>query len=146
MAMREIEFRGKRKDTGEWVYGDKGTADIPRLWKSGMSASKPELTAQIFGIRRKDMKFMYDSERQDGQKITFINKAGQISKIARSHLPDVPETNGELMKNAIRAWNTRRGQSESKEGPGMEPMASKKSGRKKGDVWNLTVCVGEALN
>jgi hypothetical protein len=24
------------------------------------------------------MKFMYDSERQDGQKITFINKAGQV--------------------------------------------------------------------
>lgn len=68
--MREIKFRGKRIDTGEWVYGD-----LWRLYYSGSSVSwvirdghgnmedhevDPETVGQFIGLHDRNGKEIYE--------------------------------------------------------------------------------------
>ena len=81
--MREIKFRGKRKDTGEWVYGDflKPT-DYHFCIRERISGAthyvESETVGQYTGLKDKNGKEIYGGDRvkiQDEVVTIFFNES-----------------------------------------------------------------------
>jgi uncharacterized phage protein (TIGR01671 family) len=74
--MREIEFRGKRRDTGEWVYGD---LSISKVWSKnttpeyGICFDKEDINGYLNreweGVRKETVGQYTGKKDQNGVKI-----------------------------------------------------------------------------
>jgi uncharacterized phage protein (TIGR01671 family) len=69
--MREIKFRGKRVDNGEWVYGDLGFDGFRRPYIHNLDDGEqcfsviPETVGQFTGLRDKNGREIYEGDIVD---------------------------------------------------------------------------------
>lgn len=79
--MREILFRGKTKNTNEWVYGDlvrlkDGNKEIPHIY--GFGEVIPETVGQYIGLDDKNGKKIFE-----GDIVRYLNT--ELLKVNKNH-------------------------------------------------------------
>ena len=88
--MREILFRGKRKDNGEWVYGNlfiPDKADTPTQICTGTNVTRisfyisPETVGQYTGLVDKNGKKIFEGDIVEANSYIFVVKFGKCGGV-----------------------------------------------------------------
>lgn len=97
MAVREVIFRAKRKDNGEWVYGvplkEGYSQEVEMLWYEYSSLAYtervqvlPETVGQFVGLTDKNGKKIWEGDivRWDGDEISIIRYCEGVYRLCNA--------------------------------------------------------------